>query len=320
MRAGGHALSLLAGPLNAPVLEALEDRPRSLTDLRGAVGSPPQTTIRAHLGTLGDLGTLERRRQSAFPGALEYGLKAPGRELLAVANLVRTWLEAAPDGPLQLGSSPAKSAIKALVEGWSSNIVRALAARPLALTDLNRLIPGLNYPSLERRLGAMRLNGLIEARPGKGRGTPYMATDWLRFAIDPLAAAARWEQRHIASDTPSIDRIDVESMFLLTVPLMKLGGGTSGTGRLAAEVNGADAPAGVLIRVEQGRVVSCVSRLSGDADGWVLGTAVAWLGALIEDDAEALEAGGDRELTSALLEGLRQARIGGPNVSELHRT
>ena len=59
----------------------------------------------------------------------------------------------APEGPLALGSSTAKSAIKALVEGWGTNMIRALAARPLSLTELNGLISGLSYPSLERRLG-----------------------------------------------------------------------------------------------------------------------------------------------------------------------
>ncbi len=43
-------------------------------------------------------------------------------------------------------------------------MLRALAAGSLSLTELDRLIGALSYPSLERRLVAMRLAGLVGAR------------------------------------------------------------------------------------------------------------------------------------------------------------
>jgi len=208
LRAGAKALSLLAVPLNVHVLTTLAEEPRSLYDLRRAAGSPPQTTMRGHLRKLMKIGVLKHWQSPEFSGSVEYELGEAGRDLLAVADLSQHWLNRAPEEPVPLGTSAAKSALKALVDGWSSGIVRVLAARPLSLTDLNKLISGLNYPSLERRLGALRFTNLIEAAPSEGRGTPYRATGWLRQAMAPLAAATRWERRHWADETVPISRID----------------------------------------------------------------------------------------------------------------
>ncbi len=299
-------LSLLAVPLNVHVLTALEEAPRPLLDLRRAVGSPPQTTLRGHLRKLTELGVLERERRNEFPGNVDYELSRAGRELHAVAEIVQAWLARAPEGPLELGSSTARSAIKALAGGWSAAIVRVLAARPLSLTDLNRLISEHNYPSLERRLGAMRLAGQVEAACGTGRGTPYAVTDWLRQAVAPLAAAIRWERRHAPASTTPLGRIDVESIFLLAVPLLRLPADVSGTCRLAVELRGEGGSglAGVLVTVEEGRVVSCVSRLQGHADAWASGPALGWMDALLDHDLDWLEVGGDATLARSLLDSL----------------
>lgn len=314
VRAGTHALSLLANPLNVHVLTALEREPKSLVELRRAVGSPPQTTMRGHLRTLTSLGVLERRRQPEFPGSVDYQLGPAGRDMLAVVRILQGWLASAPDGPLQPGSPAAKSAIKALVEGWSSTIVRAIAARPLSLTDLNRLISSLNYPSLERRLGAMRLAGQLEPSPSAGRSRPYVATDWLRRAVAPLAAAAGWERRHAPAESSPIARLDIESAFLLILPMVQLDEDYSGTCRLAVETRSAegDALIGVMARVETGRVVSCVARLSGSADSWVAGSTRAWMGAALRGESDLLEIGGDADLAHALIRGLARTLLGTP--------
>lgn len=313
MRAGGYALSLLSVPLNVHVLKALDEEPRPLIDLRRAVGSPPQTTMRVHLRTLTEIGVLERRRQRDFPGAVDYELGGPGRELLTVGRMLQAWLAGSPDGPVPLGSVAAKSATKALVDGWSSTIVRALAARPLSLTELNKLISGLSYPSLERRLGALRLAGLIEPRPSSAKGTPHAVTDWLRQAIAPLAAAARWERQHVSTDSPPIGRLDVEAAFLLTVPLSRLPAELSGDCRLAVELrNGGVEPplAGVMVSVEEGRVTSCVSRMRGTAAAWASGGAAAWIAAVLDRDTAQLEVGGDCDLAISLVDGLHGALLG----------
>src|SRR3954447_6813048 len=156
LRAGCHALMLLAAPLNVEILRHLEPGPLSLQNLRSEVGLPPQSTMRLYLRTLSEIGAVERRPRSEFPTSVDYEITSAGRALLEVGGIVETWLQAAPGGFKELGSTGAKSAIKALAEGWSSHVVRILAARPLSLTELNSLIPRISYPSLERQLTALR--------------------------------------------------------------------------------------------------------------------------------------------------------------------
>jgi DNA-binding HxlR family transcriptional regulator len=184
-RTGAEALSLLAAPLNIYTLKALQESPMGLLELHRAVGFPPQSTMRVYTRKLEGLGALERQRQHEFPATAEYSLTPAGEGLLKVAELLGEWLMAAPDGPILLASTAAKSATKALLGGWSSNIVRALAARALSLTELNVLIPKVSYPTLERKLGALRIAGPVEPKPGRGRGTPYGPTAWLRKAMVP---------------------------------------------------------------------------------------------------------------------------------------
>ncbi|HWO82817.1 MAG TPA: winged helix-turn-helix transcriptional regulator [Solirubrobacterales bacterium] len=308
-RAGATALSLLAAPLNVHLLQALEDGPLPLIDLRRAVGSPPQSTMRVYSRTLVEIGTLERQRQAAFPGTVEYASTESGRALLGIGQILERWLQEAPVGPITLGTTASKSATKALVEGWSTNIIRALAAKPLSLTDLNRLIPRISYPSLERRLGALRLADLVEPYPGEGRGTPYRATPWLRRAIVPLTAGAWWERRYLA-DPPQVGRLDVEAAFLLAIPLIELPPEVSGKCRLAVEIQGGPSPvfAGVLICVEEGKVISCSSRLEGEAEGWASGSASSWMRRMNGQEGD-LEIGGDADLVREIVEAIRKSAL-----------
>jgi DNA-binding HxlR family transcriptional regulator len=306
MRAGGEALSLLAAPLNVYVLKALEEGPRSLLDLRRTVGSPPQSTLRLYLRGLDEKGLIERRRRNDFPTSAEYELTPTGRSLLTVAAALEDWLSIAPDGPIQLGSPAAKSTTKALVEGWTTTIVRAIAARPLSLTELNVLIPKINYPSLERRVDAMRVARLLRPQAADGRGTPYAATGWLRHAIAPLSAAAAWERKHLGGLAKPIGRLDVEAVFLLAVPLMELPPNLDGKCRLAVEVQSGAAPvvAGILLSIQGGKVRSCSSRLEGDVAAWATGTPMAWLRRM-NGAADGLDPGGDLELVETVVNALR---------------
>lgn len=314
MRAGGYGLSLLSIPLKVHILQELEEEPRSLSELRRAIGSPPQTTMRGHLRTLAEIGAIERRQEDGFPGSVGYALARPGQELLGVAEALRRWLAVNPEGEVELGSVAAKSSIGALVAGWSSAIVRALAARPLSLTELSRLIPSLNYPSLERRLGALRLAGQIEARPGNSRGTPYGVTQWLRQAAGPIVAAVRWERANLPAEAAPVGRIDAEAALLLAVPLLTLPGDLSGSCRLTVEIrNGVGEPrlAGVMVGVEGGAVTSCTSRLEGRAGAWATGSAGRWTSAVMDREPGLLEIGGG-DLAVAMVEGLHVALFRAP--------
>jgi DNA-binding HxlR family transcriptional regulator len=303
MRSGAQTLVLLATPLNVIILRALAGGPKRQAELRREAGVPAQTTLRAQLKRLLEIGALVKRRRDSFPGTLDYELTVAGREIVLVAAVLERWLQQAPGGPLPLGAGAAKAATKALAEGWSTTMLRALATGPLTLTELDRLLVSLSYPSLERRLAALRLVELIEPRPTEGRGTPHAVTTWLRQGVAPLLAAARWERRHLSATI--FGRTEIEAVFLLTVPLLRAPSDASGACRLAAatpDENG-QRLSGVTVEMAGGRLVSCATRLRGNPDAWALGSLAAWLDAMVEHDTDGLELGGDCGLVRSLIDG-----------------
>lgn len=309
-RAGTAALSLLSVPLNGLVLRALAEGPMRLSNLRSQLGGPAQSTLRGNLSKLVEIGALTRCH-GARPSILAYELTPFGRDLLLVAGAAEAWLSLAPDGPVALDSTPAKVALKALIGGWASTIVRALAARPLTLTELDKLIDSYTYPTLERRLSAMRLAGQVELGANDdGKGRQYTISPWLRRAIAPLSVAARCERRHMPNVTAPISRIDVESAFLLVAPTIALDPGTCGSCQVAVEAGHGDSGrpwAGAQLELEKGVVTSCVARIEARPENWVLGPAVAWLDAVIHRDPERLHFGGDCELGREIVDGLHVA-------------
>jgi DNA-binding HxlR family transcriptional regulator len=312
MRSGSEALSMLAVPLNVEVLHALREEPTPLPELRKAVGHPPVTTMRSYLRKLTTMGLIERHREDDFPGSVSYGVTPAGLRLLAVGEVLESWLGSAPDGPLELGGMAAKSAIKALVDGWSTGIVRALSARPLALTELNRVIPQVSYPTLERRLTAMRQVGLTAPDPERnGRVTRCAVTPWLRHAVSPLTSAVGWEAQCIPDQAPAPSRIDAEAAFLLAVPLLDLPSHVDGTCRLAVEFRrGSELEfAGVTVVIDEGSIRSCVSRIEGSPDAWATGAVLDWFRWMRGSDEHRIEIGGDGALANALADGLRSALL-----------
>jgi DNA-binding HxlR family transcriptional regulator len=308
-RAGAQALAILATPLSISLLEALEGEAKTLVDLRQVAGFPPPTTIRGQLRTLESKGLVARSRQDGFPGTISFELTEGGRDLLSVKSAVEAWLATAPAAPLELGTMAAKSAVKALVEGWATSIIRALAARPLSLTELDNLIAAVSYPSLERRLGAMWIAGLVEKRSIPGKATPYAANEWLRRAFAPILAAARWERLHLATDSAPLGPRDIEAAFLLAIPVLKLPRSLSGSCRMAVELrrDRADALVGVMVELDEGRVTACTTRLEARPDTWIGGTVGAWLDEAIHGNRGGLELGGNTSLAGALLDSLHSA-------------
>ncbi|MFL5872488.1 MAG: winged helix-turn-helix transcriptional regulator [Solirubrobacterales bacterium] len=307
MRTGERALSLLSAPLNVHILKALEEEERGLTDLTRAVGLPPASTMRSYLRSLVETGVLVRQREGGFPGGVSFALTPAGRGLLEVGKVLEQWLREAPELPISLGSTASKSATKALIDGWSANIVRALASRPMPLTKLDRLIPQVSYPTLERRLTAMRLVGLVEARrQGSGRGTPYSVTPWLRRAVATLVAAAAWESRYFA-EAP-VERLDVEASFLLAIPLLELPPGLTGTCRLTIAMKvGADPDhAGVTVAMEESRIASCVTRLDGEVDAWIAGSPTDWFCCMNGFEDSRIDFGGDVCVGRGMMASLRE--------------
>jgi DNA-binding HxlR family transcriptional regulator len=312
LRTGSNALSMLAVPLNVQVLEALDEHPLALADLRRRVGHPPVTTMRSYLRRLTELKVVDRRQEADFPGSVSYAITGSGKNLLAVAAVLRRWLEEAPDGPIEFGDRLSRSAVKALVDGWDTGIVRALAARSLSLTELDRVIPTVTYPALERRLTAMRQMGLVEPDPERnGRVVRCRATNWLRRAVAPLSAGVGWEQRSCPHAVPP-GKLDAEAALLLVAPLLALPPELEGSCRLAVEFRqGSElAYAGAMLTVAEGEVASCVSRLEGSPDAWVSGPVVDWF-RWVRGADHRIESGGEMGLVRALAGGFRDAlRIG----------
>lgn len=303
---------LLSGPLGVAVLQALDEGPRPLSELRRSAGSPAQTTLRALLRQLSAIGVVEKRRLDHFPGSLEYRLTPAGVELTSVLAALERWLALAPENPPPPpGSARARSAIKAIAEGWSTLILRAIAARPLSLTELDGVISSLSYPAIERRLAAMRLVGQIESAVSDGRRTPYAVTHWLRAGVAPLIAAAHWERLHLPDATPPFGRIDIEAALLLASPLVRLPDASPGTCRIAAAADGDQRRfAGATVCVDAGGSVSGMGRPEKDADAWAIGSADALLTALVEGNPTGLELGGDRRFAQSFLEEIHSSLFG----------
>lgn len=311
-------LSLIAAPLSVPILQAHIDGPLRLPTLRERIGGAAQTTLRGQVGNLRGIGALERHVRGGMPYTVENELTAVGRGVLAVAAVVEAWLARAPQGSIILGSEPAKGALRALIGGWGSTMLRALAARPLSLTELSSVIKDHSYPALERRLSAMRAARQLEPYPGGDRGAkPYGVTEWTRQAVAPIAAAGRCECKYLAGSASPFTRLDIEAAFLLAVPLVDLDVTHSGSCLLAVDTGAsasgkppADRLAGVNVEVEQGAIKACHSRLESDPSTWALGSTGVWIDAILDGRTDRLRIGGDQaKLVDELIGRLHLALI-----------
>jgi DNA-binding HxlR family transcriptional regulator len=237
-----------------------------------------------------------------------------GEEVLFITFTIEQWLQKAPGGTIGIDSERARKAIPALAEGWSSTIVHALAVQPRTVTELERAIEGLGPAGLRHRLEAMQEVGLVEARPSAGEGALYTVTDFLRAAIAPLAAGARFEHRYAPAETPGIEPLDVEAAFLLSLPLLRLPADIGGLCRLVVDVpvHGEPIPTGAMARVEHGQIASISTELSEECDALLEGPPTAWLDAVIEPLYSRLLPEGDEDLAAAVLAGLHEVLYGIP--------
>ena len=234
-----------------------------------------------------------------------------GREVPFIGMVLQRWLDRCPTGPVELGPD-AGPVLAPLLTGWCSMVTHALAAGPLTVAETHEAIQILDLDAVEARIESMEEAGHLEALPGPDGEPRYAATEWLRFGIAPLAAAARMELRYPPGDTAAIAALDVEAAFLLTLPLLELPADLSGSCSMAVELDEgvSGSPAGVTAWVENGRVVSCQPGLEQDADAWASGSAGEWLDTLIEPDAKRVRSGGDRVLARRLLYELRRTLFG----------
>jgi DNA-binding HxlR family transcriptional regulator len=309
MRAGDLGLSLLADPLNARILITLRDDSLELPDLHHAVGAPPFTTLRGRLKTLAELGLLTRTVQEGFAGSVDLELTQSGRGLIGVARVLAGWLDVSPDGPVPLGGAEAKTRIKALVGGWEASVLRALGARPLSLTELDRVIGGVNYPALERRIVAMRRVGQVTRAPGLGNAARYLPTRWMREAAAPILASLDWERRSAIDHAEPAHRVDAEGILMLAAPLVNLTKPENATFRLVMDLGcpGAPQTAGVIVCLVPGGNTACRSDRHAAAPNSVSGSVAAWAGVFGLGHERSVELAGDPTLGEAFIAGLNRA-------------
>lgn len=315
-RAGGHVLSLFISPLSASIIRALVAGPLRLAELHERTGWPAQSTLRARIADLQELGAVEKRDLPGMPRKVEICLTPMGEELQRVGDLLERWLSRAPQAPIELGTTPAKGAIKALAGGWGSAILRTLAAQPLSLTELDLAIPDQSYPVLERRLAIMRATGQVAVLPAEGRNKPYVVTEWVRQAVAPLVWAGRCERHYMAEVAPPVTHVEVEAAFLLAMPQIRLPTSADGTCVLGvgtppkAGDDQRHGIAGVEVLIDRGKLVSCTADLSPNPPNWAIGTVENWLDAITEGYPDGLYLGGrNRKLAEHLIEGLTEGLL-----------
>jgi len=295
VRAGSRVLSVFENPLNTRILRVHAEGPQRLAELQEKVGWPAPTTVRAAVSGLREVGALTKLTVGNSPYAVATVLSPAGEEMLSVADALEAWLALCPNGPISPEVGAARGAVKALAGGWSSTLMRVLANRPITLTELHSVIPDISYPALERRVSWMRATGQLETVEREGRGTPYVATDWLRRAIAPLCAAGRCERRHMEGESAPITSVEVEACLLLATPLAPLPEGASGSCMVGVRTDAdEEGPglAGVTVEVDRGQVVSCTPEVSAKPSTWAVGTPETLLDAIIDGRIENLRIGG----------------------------
>ncbi|HYJ22336.1 MAG TPA: hypothetical protein VEW07_09975 [Solirubrobacterales bacterium] len=289
-----------------------------MAELLERIGWAAQSTVRAAIANLCELGALTKQAAGDSPRGVVTELSAAGQEILFVADEVEVWLARCPEGPIAPDGEEAKAAVKAFAGGWSSTLTRALVSGPITLTEMSGLIPEVSYPALERRIAWMRTTGQIEPVEKERRGTPYVVTDWLRHAVAPICAAGRCERRHMEGESARATSTEVEAAFMLAVPLVRPRPDAKGRCVLAVQVESGKPDdddfqlAGVTVEVERGEIVSCAGEVGADPDGWAVGISTAWLDLALDGRTDELRIGGaDPELALDLARGIHLAMFDG---------
>jgi DNA-binding HxlR family transcriptional regulator len=311
VRAGGYTLALLGAPRTSLILRSLDDEPKNGLELRRSSGFPAPSTLRGHLAALETEGVIHHRRQDSSARTHEYELTEAGRELLTVAAGLERWLGEAPDGPLELGNHAAKAAVHGLVTGWATTVLTELAAAPLSLTELDKRISTVSYPTIERCLEAMRLARQLETGPRTATGTPHSLDAWLHRGVAPLVLAARWEHCHRPAGAEPIRLADVADACQLISPLLELPASRSGICQLALRPADGDRRKRVLnsIELREGRLTFGPVDRDRKPDAWMSATADGWFAVVVDGDARGLRLSGDRRLATSSWESLHEAIV-----------
>lgn len=302
-RTGTQALSVFARGLNAEVLRAHLAGPLSSAELEERLGWAAEASLRAATTELCELGALEREGRQPIVTRLTPG----GRDLLDLAEALERWLAHSPFGALDLNEAAARGIVKALVAGWDSTVVHAVAERPRRLAELSREVSERSYPALKRRFAKLRTAALVECVDGATRSPEYGVTPLLRRAAAPLSLAVRWEREH--APIGPLDGRDLEAMLLLALPLVPLPR-ISGSCLLAVAKpqpvgGGSPAPTAIRLAVERGTIVDVGPASTAASETWALASTEAWLDAVVDGELSAVRMRGPgARLAKAVVDGI----------------
>jgi DNA-binding transcriptional ArsR family regulator len=250
-----------------------------------------------------------RRSQGLIGPRTSMRTTSKGEEFLFVAATIERWLRNCPLRPLELGPRGAL-ALAPLVCSWSATITHALAAEPLTMDELARIVGHLDHDTVVAHVEPMERSAQVEALPGGGE-TRYALTEWGREGIAPIVAAVRYELRYPEDDVLPPDVFDVEASFQMALPLVKLPAELRGSCRLGVEVAGEEPMvAGSTVNVERGSVLASTALLDRDPETWATGSPLDWCEDVVNPASGQLQAGGDVDLAVALVQALHERLFG----------
>ena len=189
---------------------------------------------------------------------------------------------------------PVAKAVEVLAERWTLLVVRELLGGARRFNEIHRGVPLMSPSLLSQRLRALERAGLLERRPGNGRGVGYQLTEAGEELRPVVALLGMWGQRWVRSNyTPG----ELDAGLLLWDVRRFVAARGLGDGRVVVHFRFREAPAGQrafwlvldgddadLCLVDPGHEVD----LEVDAD--VASLTRVWMGDLSAGDA--LAAGG----------------------------
>ena len=311
-RAAARRLLTLAAEIDYPGLR------EAFFEAGGVPGIP--TPPPEALPPLTEVEARQKREEAAFRDEFEwtegagvddkYRITELGEDAFRTHKALNRWLGERPGGPPR-PDCLMREAIGPLLCGWSGGIFHAIAPAPLSLDELDEALPGLEREELETHIERIVRSGQVEAS-AEGGEARYGLTEWGRAAVGLLLASVLYERRHDRELTLPPDVADVEAAFQMALPLLRLAPWMRGECRLGVQIlGGPPLMAGATVRVEGGRVVSASPLLDESPETWITGDALGWCETVIDPGAEKLLAGGDTELTGALLAALHERLFGG---------
>lgn len=300
-------IRLLATESSGEILRTLSAGPLRSAELTDRLPQFSPRTIYRRLDELETLKAVAQRSMATAPPTVIYELTVgPGRELLHILDEVAgVWLGRWHQG---VAEGQRWGLLALLADGWDSAIVRELSSEPHSLSELG-VASDMTYHQLARRVTRLTAAGLL-VKGDASRPVRYELSEQMRQGTVVIAAAARWERRHLLDRTRALAPGDVLALLRGSLPLVRLPEHLGATISLTVEAeNRLPAPpqrfGSLQVEVGADGMVACSERAETTPDAWVRASIDAWLDALVEGDCAALQIGGERSLVAGQLRCLR---------------